>query len=123
MTSNSPVPNPKLKKPRIQSIRRIASALTLLTVPTYNTRQVHANAVLLILAHIDSLRIVPQPIAKIDPLDVELRELLSPLSAGHEKSKQGIFEVSMTPILALNLGEGGNVAGAESVGWVGIADE
>lgn len=73
MTSNSFVPKPKLRKPRIQSRRRIASALTILTVPTWVKVSMMAHTINLVeVVYIDSLRIVTEPIAKVDTLDIEL---------------------------------------------------
>jgi hypothetical protein len=64
-------------------------------------------------AHIDSLRVVPQPVAKVDALDVHLAELLSS-PAGDQERQQRIFNVSVAPILALDGTHARNVARTES---------
>lgn len=66
-------------------------------------------------ANIDSLRVIAEPIAKVDPLDVHLAELLA-RARGDEQRKQRIFNVSMAPILPLDLAQAGDVARAKRSG-------
>jgi hypothetical protein len=64
-------------------------------------------------AHVDSLRVVPQPVAKVDALDVHLAELLAS-PAGDEQRQQRVFNVSVAPVLALDGTHARNVARTES---------
>ena len=56
--------------------------------------------------HINRLGIVSQPVPKVDPLDIEFPKFLTASSSGHEDVKQSVFNVSMTPILSFNPGNG-----------------
>lgn len=67
------------------------------------------------ITYIDSLGVVTEPIAKVDALDVHLGELLVAGSAAHQQGEQSVFDVAMAPVLALDLGRRGDVAGAESM--------
>ena len=53
---------------------------------------------------------------KVYTLYVHFAELLVAIAAGPIKSKQSVFDVTMTPILALDLGDRSNIAGTESEG-------
>jgi hypothetical protein len=69
-------------------------------------------------AHIDSLRVVAQPVAKVDALYVHFAELLAS-PAGNEERKQCVFNVSMAPVLALDCTQAGNVTCTKSCGGAG----
>ena len=67
-------------------------------------------------ANVDSLRVITKPIAKVNALDIELGELLVATDdTSGQKSKEGVFDVAMTPVLALDLARSSNVTSAESV--------
>ena len=75
-------------------------------------------------ANIDSLRVITKPVAKIDTLDVELGELLVAADdAGGEEGEESVFDIAMTPVLALDLASTSNVTGTESVGRTGEENE
>lgn len=73
--------------------------------------------------HIDCLAVVAQPVTEIDTLDIQLAELASAGDPGQEESQQSIFNISMTPVLALDLGERGNVSGTKSIGLAGDGED
>jgi hypothetical protein len=67
--------------------------------------------------NIDSLRVITKPVAKVDTLDIELGKLLVATNdASGQKSKEGVLDITMTPVLALDLARSSNVTSAESVG-------
>ena len=75
-------------------------------------------------ANINSLGVITKPVAKVDTLDIELGELLVTAdNAGSQKSKEGVLDITMTPVLALDLARASNVAGAESVGGTSEENE
>jgi hypothetical protein len=75
-------------------------------------------------ANIDSLRVITKPVAKIDTLDVELGELLVAADdAGSQESEESVFDIAMTPVLALDLARTSNVTSAESVGGTSEENE
>lgn len=75
-------------------------------------------------ANIDSLRVVTKPVAKVDTLDVELGELLVAADdTSGQKSEEGVFDIAMTPVLALDLARSSNVTSAESVGGTSEENE
>ena len=57
--------------------------------------------------NINRLAVVPKPVAKVDPFDVQFAELLAASGTGHEYIKQGIFDVSVTPVLPFDFGNRG----------------
>lgn len=73
--------------------------------------------------YVDGLGVVAKPIAKVDALDVHLGEFLAVASATHQEGEQSVFNVSMAPILALDLGRGGDVASSEGMRGAGQQDE
>ena len=72
----------------------------------------------------DGLRVIPQPVPKVNPLDVHLAELLATSAgASDEQGQEGVLDVSMSPVLTFDLGDGGDVPGAEGVCGSGQEDE
>jgi len=68
-------------------------------------------------ANIDSLGVITKPVAKVDTLDIKLGELLVAADdTGGQESKESVFDIAMTPVLALDLARTSNVTSAESVG-------
>lgn len=55
-------------------------------------------------ANVNSLAIVSQPVAKVYTLDIQLAKFFAAGSTGHEDVEKGIFNITMTPVLALNTG-------------------
>lgn len=47
------------------------------------------------------------PITKVDTLDVKFRELLAARTTGHQDVKEGIFDITMSPVLSFNCTNGG----------------
>jgi len=75
-------------------------------------------------ANIDSLRVITKPVAKVDTLDIELRELLVTADdASSQESKESVFDISMTPVLTFDLARASNVTSAKSVGRTGEENE
>jgi hypothetical protein len=72
--------------------------------------------------HVDGLRVITQPVAKIDPLHIHLAELLA-RPAGDEEGKQRVFNVTMAPVLALDGTQARNVSCTESCRRAGPEDE
>jgi hypothetical protein len=67
-------------------------------------------------ADIDSLGVITKPVAKVDTLDIELGELLVAADdASGQEGEESVFDITMTPVLALDLARSSNVASAESV--------
>ena len=64
-------------------------------------------------ADVHSLRVIPQPVAKVHALDVELAELLAAHGARGEKREEHIFNVAVAPVLAFDFGGARDVACAE----------
>ena len=97
--------------PRTQRRIRIASAETYLTVPTSIAWAVEKKLalgfnlpvacsykrarILLVI-----LTIISKPVAKVDSCHVHLIELLSASSSGHNKGKEGIFDIAMAPCIS-----------------------
>jgi hypothetical protein len=73
-------------------------------------------------AHVDSLRVVAQPIAKVDALYVHLAELLSS-PAGDQEREQRVLNVSMAPVLALDGTQARDVACSKSCSGAGPKDK
>jgi hypothetical protein len=73
-------------------------------------------------ANVDGLRIVAQPVAKVDALHVHLAELL-PSPAGNEQREQRVLDVSMAPVLALDSAQACNVTCTESGSGAGPEDD
>lgn len=48
-------------------------------------------------AHVDSLGVVTEPIAKVDTRDHDLVELLAAYRAGHHDREESIFDITVTP--------------------------
>lgn len=63
-------------------------------------------------AHVDGLGVVTQPVAKVDALDVHFAELLARLAAD-EQREQRVLDVTVTPVLAFNGAQAGDVACSE----------
>lgn len=63
-------------------------------------------------ADIDGLGVVTKPIAKVDPLHVHLAKLLA-RTGRDEQCQKGVLDISMTPILPLDLAQAGDVAGTK----------
>lgn len=74
-------------------------------------------------AHIHCLAVVAQPVSEIDTFDIQLAELASAGDTGQEESQQSIFNISVTPVLALDLGERGNISGTKSIGLAGDGED
>jgi hypothetical protein len=75
-------------------------------------------------ANIDSLRVVTKPVAKVDTLDIKLGELLVAADdASGQESKKSVFDIAMTPVLALDLARTSNVTSAKSVGGTSKENE
>ena len=75
-------------------------------------------------ANIDSLGVITKPVAKVDTLDIELGELLVAADdAGSQESEESVFDIAMTPVLALDLARTSNVTSAESVGGTSEENE
>jgi hypothetical protein len=66
---------------------------------------------------VDCLGVITKPVAKVDTLDIELGELLVATDdTSSQESKERVFDIAMTPVLALDLARASNVTSAESVG-------
>jgi hypothetical protein len=63
-------------------------------------------------AHVNRLRVVAQPVAKVDALHVHLAELLARL-AGDEQREQRVLNVAVAPVLALDGTHARNVSCTE----------
>lgn len=74
-------------------------------------------------AHVDSLAVISQPIAKVRSLDIQLAELLSTKGAGGEEGEEGVFDVAVTPVDAFDLGGAADVSSAKGQGGAGVEDE
>lgn len=80
-----------------------------------------------------SLTIIPQPVSKIYTSHHHLVKLLSACSPGHNKCKEGILDIAMTPFIksaatqsraldaltvdALNLRNRSDITSTESMSW------
>jgi hypothetical protein len=53
--------------------------------------------------YINGLGVIAEPIAKVNALDIELRELLAAMGAGHEQSEEGVFDIAMHLIQLRNV--------------------
>ena len=73
-------------------------------------------------AHINGLRVVAQPVAKVDTLDIHLAKLLA-RSGRDEQCQQCVLDISMTPVLPLDFTQARNVASTKSVGGAGPENE
>ena len=71
---------------------------------------------------INRLRVVPQPVTKVDALDVHFAELLA-RPAANQQREQRVFDVAVAPVLALDRAQTRDVAGAEGGGGAGPEDE
>jgi hypothetical protein len=41
------------------------------------------------------LRVIAEPVAKVDTLDIELREFLASRGTGHENGEESVFDVTV----------------------------
>lgn len=102
----------------------MASALTILRAPTWRTStSAGCHATYADETYVNSLGVVAEPIAKVDTLDVHLGELLAVAGAAHQKGEQGVLDIAMTPVLALDLSGRGDVASAEGMAGARQEDE
>jgi hypothetical protein len=75
-------------------------------------------------ANIDSLGVITKPVAKVNTLDIKFGELLVAANdTSGQESKEGVLDIAMTPVLALDLARTSNVTGAESVGGTSKENE
>jgi hypothetical protein len=68
------------------------------------------------------LRVITQPIPKVDALDIHLAEFLVG-GARHEKGKERVLDVSVTPIYTFDSRCLCNIACAKGVARTGPEDE
>ena len=66
-------------------------------------------------ANIDSLGVVSEPVTKVGTPNHHSRPLFA---VDEGQSLKNIFNIAMSPVVALDLGDRGNVAGTESCGLV-----
>lgn len=69
-----------------------------------------------------SKRKLTEPISKVDTLDIHFAKLLAS-ARRHQKVEKRVLNVSMAPVLPLNLRQRGDVACSEGMRRVGPEDE
>ena len=72
---------------------------------------------------IGSLTIVSQPISKIHTLHIKFAEFATTRNTSQGQGQQGVFDITMAPILAFNAGNRCNVARAKCMHLAGEGNE
>ena len=92
--------------------------------PKHNADQLRAN-VFAEGADINCLRVITEPVAKVDPLNSKVVELLSALefgnegSRGHSKGSEGVLNVSVSKVDTFDSGQRWNVSSAKAICTIG----
>ena len=72
---------------------------------------------------IHGLRIISEPVPKVCALYVHLAELFPPGSFRNKNRQESIFNITMTPIYALDLGHAGNITSPECMSGASEEDQ